>query len=638
MYQQTLKETFGFDSLRGGQQQVIEKVLNGHSSAAIFPTGSGKSLCYQLPALILPNLTLVISPLLALMKDQIAFLKSKGIAAASIDSTQTREETQAILQGVRNGEIKILMISVERLKNERFRQFIAQINISLLVVDEAHCISEWGHNFRPDYLKLPQDREALNIPQVLLLTATATPAVIEDMSKKFNIAQDDIVITGFYRPNLDISIIPVEEEQKRSALFATLKQRPDQPSIVYVTLQQTAENVAQWLQSNGIQAKAYHAGLKNDVREAIQHQFMHGEINCIVATIAFGMGVDKSDIRQVIHFDLPKSIENYSQEIGRAGRDGLPSFCTVLANTSGLNVLENFVYGDTPDKEAIQYVLDDIYQANETWETQLLRLSKDSNVRQLPLKTLLVYLELKKIIQAKYSYYADYRFKTLIPVNDIIAKFQTERQQFVSTIFQCSPKAKTWHTVDFDALWMGFRGERKRVIAALDYFNEQGWIELESKQMTEVYQVLNKVESTHVLSQEQHQLFKNKEQSEINRIHAMLDFFETKSCLSHALAHYFADFNAPEKCGHCSACRSEAAVLPRSSSHFISDDENVKAWCQELQNSSKEPLANAVFARFLCGIPTPLTSKIRANKMQGFGKFESQPFFEVLELVGKLNG
>ena len=376
-YQQTLKDVFGFDSLRGGQQQVIEKVLNGHSSAAIFPTGSGKSLCYQLPALLLPNLTLVISPLLALMKDQITFLKSKGIAAASIDSTQTREETQAILQGVRNGDIKILMISVERLKNERFRQFIAQINISLLVVDEAHCISEWGHNFRPDYLKLPQDREALNIPHVLLLTATATPAVIEDMSKKFKIDKDDIVITGFYRPNLDISIIPVEEEQKRSALFATLQQRPNEPSIVYVTLQQTAENVAQWLQSNGIQAKAYHAGLKHDIREDIQHKFMNGELNCIVATIAFGMGVDKSDIRQVIHFDLPKSIENYSQEIGRAGRDGAPSFCTVLANTSGLNVLENFVYGDTPDREAIQYVLDDIYKSSDTWEIQLLRLSKD---------------------------------------------------------------------------------------------------------------------------------------------------------------------------------------------------------------------------------------------------------------------
>ncbi|OEF11773.1 RecQ family ATP-dependent DNA helicase [Aliivibrio logei] len=637
-YQQTLKDVFGFDSLRGGQQQVIEKVLNGHSSAAIFPTGSGKSLCYQLPALLLPNLTLVISPLLALMKDQITFLKSKGIAAASIDSTQTREETQAILQGVRNGDIKILMISVERLKNERFRQFIAQINISLLVVDEAHCISEWGHNFRPDYLKLPQDREALNIPNVLLLTATATPAVIEDMSKKFKIEKDDIVITGFYRSNLDISIIPVEEEQKRSTLFATLQQKPNQPSIVYVTLQQTAENVAQWLQSNGIQAKAYHAGLKHDIREDIQHKFMNGELNCIVATIAFGMGVDKSDIRQVIHFDLPKSIENYSQEIGRAGRDGAPSFCTVLANTSGLNVLENFVYGDTPDREAIQYVLDDIYKSSDTWEIQLLRLSKDSNVRQLPLKTLLVYLELKQIIQAKYSYYADYRFKTLIPVSDIVGKFQTERQHFVSIIFQCSPKAKTWHTVDFDALWMGYQGERKRVISALDYFHEQGWIELESKLMTEVYQVLNKVESTHVLSQEQHQLFKNKEESEIKRIHTMLDFFETKTCLSHSLAHYFADYNAPEQCGHCSACRSEGAYLPRNSVSFLADDEQVRSWCQELQNNSKTPLANAVFARFLCGIPTPLTTKIKANKMQGYAKFESQPFFEVLELVGKLNG
>ena len=636
-YQQTLKDVFGFDSLRGGQQHVIEKVLNGHSSAAIFPTGSGKSLCYQLPALLLPNLTLVISPLLALMKDQISFLKSKGIAAASIDSTQTREETQAILQGVRAGEIKILMISVERLKNERFRQFISQITISLLVVDEAHCISEWGHNFRPDYLKLPQDREALHIPNVLLLTATATPAVIEDMSKKFKIEKDDIVITGFYRPNLDISIIPVEEEQKRSVLFSTLQQKPNQPSIVYVTLQQTAENVAQWLQSNGIQAKAYHAGLKHDIREGIQHKFMSGDLNCIVATIAFGMGVDKSDIRQVIHFDLPKSIENYSQEIGRAGRDGAPSFCTVLANTSGLNVLENFVYGDTPDREAIQYVLDDIYKSSDTWETQLLRLSKDSNVRQLPLKTLLVYLELKKIIQAKYSYYADYRFKTLIPVNDIIGKFQTERQHFVSTIFQCSPKAKTWHTVDFDALWMGYQGERKRVITALDYFHEQGWIELESKLMTEVYQVLNKVESTHVLSQEQYQLFKNKEESEIKRIHAMLDFFETKTCLSHSLAHYFADFKAPVHCGHCSACRSEGAHLPRSNLLFVAEDEQVKHWCQELQNGSKEPLANAVFARFLCGIPTPLTTKIKGNKMQGYAKFESQPFFEVLELVGKLN-
>ncbi len=181
---QTLQSVFGFDSLRQGQQPVIEAVMNGYSAAAIFPTGSGgKSLCYQLPATILPNLTLVISPLLALMKDQLSFLQSKGIAAASIDSSQSREEAQQVMAGVKNGQIKILMISVERLKNERFREFIRQVPISLMVIDEAHCISEWGHNFRPDYLKLPQYQRELNIPQSLLLTATATLQLLKTCKK-----------------------------------------------------------------------------------------------------------------------------------------------------------------------------------------------------------------------------------------------------------------------------------------------------------------------------------------------------------------------------------------------------------------------------------------------------------------------
>ena len=214
MYHQTLKKYFGFDSLRLGQEEVITRVLSGHSAAAIFPTGSGKSLCYQLPAIELPHLTLVISPLLALMKDQLDFLATKGIPAASIDSSQTWQQTQQVMQQIRQGEIKVLMISVERLKNERFRHFIGQIPISLLVVDEAHCISEWGHNFRPDYLKLPHYQQALNIPQVLLLTATATPAVIQDMQDKFAIAKDNIIVTGFYRNNLDLTVLAADEDEK----------------------------------------------------------------------------------------------------------------------------------------------------------------------------------------------------------------------------------------------------------------------------------------------------------------------------------------------------------------------------------------------------------------------------------------
>ena len=198
---QSLEQHFGFNQFRGGQQQTIEQLLNGQSSLAIFPTGSGKSLCYQLTALHLPHLTLVVSPLLALMKDQISFLNSKGIYAASLDSSQDQMQSSTVMNDVRSGKIKVLMVSVERFKNERFREFINQIAVSMLVVDEAHCISEWGHNFRPDYLKLPRYREELNIPLVLLLTATATKKVKRDMAERFAIAPECIVQTGFYRAN-----------------------------------------------------------------------------------------------------------------------------------------------------------------------------------------------------------------------------------------------------------------------------------------------------------------------------------------------------------------------------------------------------------------------------------------------------
>ncbi|WP_460059772.1 RecQ family ATP-dependent DNA helicase [Pseudomonas sp. S2_A05] len=633
----TLEQVFGYPQFRPGQEAAVSAVLAGRSAAAIFPTGSGKSLCYQLPALLLPHLTLVVSPLLALMQDQLAFLKSRGISAGSIDSAQSREDANDVMARARSGELKILMISVERLKNERFRNFLQQVPISLLVVDEAHCISEWGHNFRPDYLKLPDYQRQFNIPQALLLTATATPKVIADMQAKFAIAPDDVVTTGFYRPNLNLLVEPVRGQDKRRRLVEWMSARPGQPSIVYVTLQKTAEHIAEHLQRNGIQAEAYHAGLPHDQREDIQRRFMAGQSNCIVATIAFGMGIDKSDIRNVVHFDLPKSIENYSQEIGRAGRDGQPSDCLVLANRDSLNVLENFVYGDTPERDGIHYVLEELKASvpDGQWEFLLGPLADQSNIRSLPLKTLLVQLELRGLIAPRYAYYAEYRFKYLLEPEALLQRFEGERRDFVAAIIRTSTRARTWATVDFEAMYSQYSAERNRVVTALDYFQEKGWVELESKQMTEVYSLLHSDFASDALSAELHEYFTRHEQTEVARIHAMLEVFATERCLGYRLAEYFGDHNAPERCGHCSVCHGQIARLPEPSPLPPLVDKNFAQLCGEFihrheQQTGRIPSAERL-TRFLCGISVPLFTKLKARAIPGFAALEEYPYAQVRE-------
>jgi len=641
----SLQQYFGFEQFRPGQEAVISGLLKGHSAAAIFPTGSGKSLCYQLPALHLPNLTLVVSPLLALIQDQLEFLQSKGIPAASIQSMQSPAESAQIYKKVSEGEIKILFISVERLNSERFRAFLQKIPISLLVVDEAHCISEWGHNFRPDYLKLASYREQFSIKQVLLLTATATQKVIQDMAEKFAIDLNHITLTGSYRRNLNLYVYGVEQQNKLRKLVPWLKKRQTKPGIIYVTLQKTAEQVAAELVANGIQATAYHAGLGNEQRQTIQQQFMSNQLPLIVATIAFGMGIDKSDINFVVHYDLPKSIENYAQEIGRAGRNGQTSECLVLANKNNLNVLENFVYADTPEGSAIDYVINEINNSEGYWEVVMNSLSTQSNIRLLALKTLLVYLELEQVIEPAYSYYAEYKYKFLVPENEVVARFHGERAQFVQSIFATSDKARTWHSLNFEKMQKTMPGasqesgqetvqkteqsNRSRVLTAIDYLDQQGLIELQTKQMTQAYKV-DKSQINGNLCNELIQRFVQKEQSEIKRIHYLLAFFASKQCLNLQLAQYFSDTNIEQPCGHCSVCAGYPAQMPVVESLKPLNQYDAVQLSAEISKKLENNDSVILRARFFCGLTTPIFTRLKVRQLAGFALLENYPFADVL--------
>ena len=631
-----LQKYFGFTSFKKGQKEVITRIMNGESAAAIFPTGAGKSLCYQLPGVLLPNLTLVVSPLLSLMKDQLDFLLKHNIPAARIDSTLERGEYNEIIRKAIDGELKILMISVERFKNERFRYHLEKMNISLLVIDEAHCISEWGHNFRPEYLKLPDYQKEFGIKQILLLTATATEQVAGDMSLKLKVPRKNITITGSYRENLFLQISPVNEYNKSKYLIQRINESPKEPTIVYVTLQKTAERVSELLRNNNINVHHYHAGMKNEDRDLIQNRFMNGSLDCVVATIAFGMGIDKKNIRRVIHYDLPKSIESYSQEIGRSGRDGENSLCEILANRDSINILENFIYGDTPEKASIRKLLSIIKHNNGlTWEVKPISLSNEINVRLLPLKTLLVYLDMEGVVTPKYTFFSEYSFKYNTEPGEIISNFEGERRGFVKAIIDYSSTKKTWTYVDISGIQNKYGTDRKRIITALEYFDEKGWIELQSKQATEVYDIESQSFDIESIAEKMYSLFKLREDQGIQRIYNMISFFESNSCISKRLAGYFGENLEKENCGHCSFCKTGKVEMEKSAELESLSNFDFRELSDESIRAMGAYFSVLNLTKFLCGINTPVFSKLRIKKLSSFGVFERYPFRDVKNWISR---
>ncbi|MBS0171735.1 MAG: ATP-dependent DNA helicase RecQ [Nitrospira sp.] len=362
-----LAQQFGFSAFRQGQRDVIDAVLSRRDAMAVMPTGQGKSLCYQLPATILPGLTLVISPLIALMQDQVNALNARNIPAAAFHSGLSEQERDRVVLHLKLRRLRLLYLAPERMQHERFLRLLRSLWVSLLVVDEAHCISQWGHDFRPDYLNIGRLRRELENPPCLALTATATARVQADLCERLSLQDPLRLVTGFRRPNLALSVRPCRSRQEKLAqLERVVREYPTGTLLIYCATRRAVEDVATCLGRSNSSVGYYHAGLSDDERRSVHEEFRAGTIRILAATNAFGMGIDKADVRLVVHFDIPGSLEAYYQEVGRAGRDGQPAACLLLFHERDVATQEYFIQqaskeaGNSARAERMKTLLQDL--------------------------------------------------------------------------------------------------------------------------------------------------------------------------------------------------------------------------------------------------------------------------------------
>ncbi|KAI0534474.1 P-loop containing nucleoside triphosphate hydrolase protein [Xylaria digitata] len=654
-----LKRDFGHNDFRHEQAAAIRAILRGDNALVVFPTGAGKSLCYQIPGIAFGDLdaaglterqskipaigsgiTIVVSPLIALMKDQVDALQRHGVSAACLDSTKTYDEQKRTNTSIREGRLRILYCAPERLNNEAFVESMKFVpgGIRLVAVDEAHCISEWGHSFRPDYLKVARFVKEIKAERVICLTATATPRVAEDVRRAFDIGEFNVFRTSPYRPNLQLhaEVIGISDD-KFPRMLKFLKDHGG-PTLVYVTAQKQAEGIADNLSKLGHSVACFHAGLSAEQKTQTQEAFMAGKVRIVVATIAFGMGIDKSDIRNILHYDISSTIEEYSQQVGRAGRDGKPSFCMLYICRDDFWLRENFVRGDLPSRQSLQRLLEDVFLHEPTTKLldggDVIRLSqlalgKKHDVRASPLAIILATIELRfGLIRAITPEYSAYQFE----VGPEYGQIKNDKSPEAKTIASHYNAKRKWHKIDVHTAAIDNGLLRADIIRKLNEFNDRGLIQVKASGVVNRYKILKALpktakevgEITDKLLAE----MEDREMDAMKRFEAVSDLLTDSQCFARALTEYFGMElpNGKPKCGHCTYCLTgKPVVLPPKPKRPV----NMKG-IRDILAACKVRDDPRFLARVAFGIKSPRVTALKLDNNPVFGSMQDHEFESLL--------
>jgi len=574
-----LKIHFGYESFRPGQERAIDNILQKKDTVVVLPTGGGKSLIFQLPALILEGVTIVVSPLIALMKDQVDSLERVGIPATFINSSISPAETEKRLAQIKSGYYKIVYIAPERFYNQVFIKELKNIKVSLFAIDEAHCISQWGHDFRPSYMRLKDAIRFVGSPVVVALTATATPEVRDDIVKQLALEDSELVITGFARPNLQFAVMPATNGQKTESILNLLTTNSELGSgIIYVGTRARADEIVEVLIDNDIKAVGYHAGMDAESRDWVQNKFMSGEAQVVVATNAFGLGIDKKDIRFVIHHDLPGTIEAYYQEAGRAGRDGKPSFCLLFYHAQDRYLREFFIKGDNPDPNIILEIYDFLLRRAgleiETSASILITYAEiaqnlSDSVPEMAIGTALKILEKEGYISRPNEKNSNSFLKTKKDWSEVTASIGKRAKSQMEIVEKLGEKyhhdlEKGWE-FNPEEVSIVLKVKKDSLLRAIKKLAEKDLVEYRPPFRGTEIKILKIVESEDINLD--FKALKAKADRAYEKLNEMENYVYHLGCRQSYILNYFGDFKA-QPCGQCDGCLKVNKIKSRGGEDY----------------------------------------------------------------------